>query len=113
MSYDLSGIKAKNEEGEDFQNNNGWWAPLREYVLEFAGDCLNDGEKEYWYCNDGNVVKEYQAIAIGNELLTLIEEGHTEGFEELCLKILECPFRVENVQNFAEFCINSGGFAIC
>ena len=113
MSYELEGIKAKNETGECFRNNNWWWAPLREYVLEYAGDCLNDKEREYWCCNDGNVVREEQAIDIGNKLLELIEEGHTEEHGEFLSMITSYPFSVENVQNFAEFCINSGGFAIC
>jgi hypothetical protein len=113
MSYDLEGIKVKNEKVECFHNSNWLWAPLREYVLVYASDCLNDKEKEYWNYNDGNVVREEQAIDIGNKLLALIEEGHTGRYEDLCLKIFECPFSVENVQNFAEFCMNSGGFAIC
>ena len=113
MGYDLSGIKAKNEKGEYFHNNIWWWGSLREYVLEFAADSLGDEEKESWYYNDGNVITEETAVDIGNTLLSLINEGHTEAHEELFSKIFDCPFTVENVQNFAEFCINSGGFDIC
>ena len=113
MSYELHGNTPQNETGKSFRNNNIWWAPLREYVLEFAGDCLTDKEKAYWHCNDGNTVSQQQATDIGDKLLKLIEQGHTKAFEELFEEGTSMPFTVENVQQFADFCLNSGGFSIC
>ena len=55
---------------------------MAEYVLEYAGECLDDDEKEYWYFNDRKLVSENQAVDIGNKLLKLIDEGHTKAYEE-------------------------------
>ena len=113
MGFDLYGSKAKCEKGKYFRNNIWWWGPLAEYVLTYAGDCLDDEEKQYWGSNDGQFVSEKHAVDIGNRLLKLIDEGHTKTYEEDYPYDTDYPFSVENVKNFADFCINCGGFEIC
>ena len=113
MGFDLYGINAKSEKGKYFRNNIWWWGPLADYVLTYAGDCLNDVEKIYWQYNDCRLVSENQAIDIGNKLIELIDDGHTKAYEDEPPCDKSYPFSVENVQDFAEFCMNSGGFEIC
>lgn len=113
MGFDLYGIKAKKENGEYFRNNIWYWRPLAEYVLTYAGDCLDDKEKLYWESNDGQFVSENHGVDLGNKLLKLIDEGHTKAYEEEFHSYTGYGFFVENVKDFAEFCIDSGGFNIC
>ena len=113
MGFNLYGINAKSEKGKYFQNSAWEWRPLAMYVLEYAGECLDDEEKIYWQSNAGKLVSEKQAIDIGNKLIELIDEGHTKAYGDEYLCDTHYPFSVENVQDFAEFCMNSGGFEIC
>jgi hypothetical protein len=112
MGFDLYGLNAKNEKGEYFRSQVWQWGTLASYVLTYAGDCLDDEEKQYWDSNDGQLVCENHAVAVGNRLLELIQEGHTEACEKECLSNSIYTFSVENVKDFADFCINSGGFEI-
>lgn len=105
--------------GEYFRNNIWWWRLLAKYVYDFTGEIA---EKDYdsWHFNDGHQVDEDTAIRIANSLDALIKKGHTAKREKEVNEAIKggkwsenYPFSVENVQRFANFCRQSGGFEIC
>jgi DnaJ-class molecular chaperone len=152
MGFDVHGKKPTKSNGDYFRNNSWWWRPLAAYVLCYAGDQLEEKEKQYWSTNDGQEVSPESAENLGKKLLELVETGHTKEYAEQYSRTLQnipdekcwlcdgtgkrndmivqgtcngcggkgvrrpmatCyPFSVENVKEFAEFCIASGGFEI-
>ncbi len=82
MGFDLGGLAPENENGECFDTDISSWKPLAEYVLVTCEDLFLDGEDEYWFSNDGQVVSAETARAIGERLLDLIEDGSAGRYKE-------------------------------
>ena len=77
--------------------------------------------QELWdsgHCNDGAGLNDEDAKLLGAFLLQAIEDGNAEDYkvyhesQEKDEKY-KYPFDIENVKEFAHFCIESGGFEIC
>ena len=105
--------------GVYFRNNIWWWRPLVEYVYENTGEISEDDYNE-WHLNSGYQVDEVTAIRIADTLEFLIKNGHTIKHQQEILETNDSeneevtyPFNVENVERFAAFCRESGGFEIC
>jgi len=67
--------------GDYFRNNVWWWRPLASYVIKFTG-CIDKSDHEYWSENGGHEVDDQTAKQIHNQLMVLIESGHTKKFED-------------------------------
>tara|TARA_R100000322_G_scaffold111675_1_gene71471 strand:+ start:56 stop:652 length:597 start_codon:yes stop_codon:yes gene_type:complete len=67
--------------GDYFRNNVWWWRPLANYVIKFTG-CVDESDHEYWSENGGHEVDDETAKQIHNQLMVLIESGHTKKFED-------------------------------
>ena len=67
--------------GDYFRNNVWWWRPLASYVIKFTG-CIDESDHEYWGENGGHEVDDETAKQIHNQLMVLIESGHTKKFED-------------------------------
>lgn len=67
--------------GDYFRNNVWWWRPLASYVIKFTG-CIDEKDHEYWSENGGHEVDDETAKQIHNQLMVLIESGHTKKFED-------------------------------
>ena len=67
--------------GDYFRNNVWWWRPLASYVIKFTG-CIDESDHEYWSENGGHEVDDETAKQIHNQLMVLIESGHTKKFED-------------------------------
>ena len=113
----------ENNPGIYFRNNVWWWRPLWSYVCEQFPDILNERDEEGGCYNDGHAISERKAMRIGIGLTAKLENGEVEeyakSFEQAREKLDDdnwdksYPFNVENVEQFAKFCLESGGFEIC
>ena len=114
--------------GVYFRNNVWWWRPLWAYVVEKCGDFMSDDDIGGGAYNDGHEISAEKAFKIGMKLKKLIENGDvklreveiTNENKELAKSedkeirfMSSYPFSEDNVEHFANFCIESGGFAIC
>ena len=107
--------------GVYFRNNVWWWRPLWNYCRYVAPELIND---ELWldgHNNSGDGLDDKDAKELGILLIKSFENGKFEEFEKLNTEqnntgeegIPEYPFDRENVMEFADFCLQSGGFEIC
>ena len=109
--------------GVYFRNNVWWWRPLWQFVCERLDDVLTEEDMERGCYNDGHEITEDKAIQIGVELTAMLESGRIKEYADRHTKEREqlddddwnksYPFSVDNVEYFAKFCLESGGFQIC
>ena len=76
MGFDLNGLNATSERGEYFRNNNWYWRPLANYVVDH---CAVDPE-DVWFYNSGHTVPAEQARAIADTLDSLLASGQVRAF---------------------------------
>ena len=106
-----------------FRNNVWWWRPLWGFVCDEFPDLLDDNDVERGEYNEGHEITEDKAMKIGIGLTAMLESGEIKEYADSHREYVEqlddddfnkhYPFDVENVREFAEFCLESGGFAIC
>ena len=111
-----------------FRNNVWWWRPLWQFVCEHCDDILTEKEMTSGSYNDGRKINEKKSIDISDRLMDLIEDGtvdkYSKEYEEQRKKMQNSeqkdvkfmasyPFSKDNVERFALFCKESGGFTIC
>ena len=114
--------------GVYFRNNVWWWRPLWDFVCLQCGDFMTDEQKMGGAYNNGKLIDQETAAKIGTKLEILLEDGTVDRWEELITKrnkeleksrdederfMASYPFSRDNVENFAKFCLESGGFEIC
>ena len=110
-----------------FRNNVWWWRPLWSFVCQVCDDFLNKEDIDAGNYNDHKQIDEFKAKKISKRLRLLIKDGTVEKYEkeygEHIEKLKESnnetkkwnsqyPFNIENVERFATFCEQSGGFVI-
>lgn len=99
-----------------FRNNYWWWRPLARYIKAVHPDLY--AKCEYWESNDGDGLNAEDAKELGRRLLEDVAIGRVENYaktrdDDLPHKgDISYPFSVENVKEFGEFCLISGGFEI-
>ena len=122
-----------NNPGSYFRNNVWWWRSLWDYTYNECRDILTEKDWETGHHNEGHKISEEKAVAIGKKLNELIKSGkaqaYAEAHEEERKEAEEgnkglksgdegykwgasYPLYLENIQNFATFCSESGGFRI-
>ena len=114
--------------GVYFRNNVWWWRPLWDFVCMQCDDFMTDEQKMSGAYNDGKIIDQETAAKIGTKLKILIEDGTVDRWEDHITKRNKelkksdkeeerfagnYPFSRDNVEHFAEFCLQSGGFEIC
>ena len=115
----------ENNPGVYFRNNCWWWRSLWDYVCNECDDILSERDWESGHYNDGHVISEEKAVQIGKRLNELIESGKAQTYVEAeeANKGLKSsdegydwaesyPLDLDNIQRFAVFCSESGGFQI-
>ncbi|MBI4596362.1 MAG: hypothetical protein HY730_08310 [Candidatus Tectomicrobia bacterium] len=137
MGFDLIGIKPKSKKREYFRNNVWYWPRLWEFVCAVASDVLTEEDQYKGTLNDGYTISEEKVAIIAQRLEAslankknyeaMIEQSAAVRHQiaELVMQTLKgsfdgkiepeethYPFDWENVQEFAEFCKDSGGFQI-
>jgi len=120
MGMDVYGRKPKNKKGEYFRNNVWWWHPLWHYCETVHHDIAQ--KVEDGHSNSGHGLDASDAYKLGIKLRQDYTSGLALEYEKRYMMDLDqlptdsfsrnYPFSAENVKNFAEFCINSGGFNI-
>ena len=136
MGMDLTGLKPTKSVGKYFYNTVWYWIPLWEYVASECSDILT--ERDIWFGggNNGHLISRTKATAIGKRLDSLLRTGKTQAYAKRlrssnlsrskapalaagrnvarALGVTAGPpkFSVENVREFADFCVASGGFDI-
>ena len=109
--------------GVYFRNNVWAWKPLWHFVTATCGDILTEKDIERGYYNDGHKISKTKAGKIAKRLYKFLKKGDVEAYEsgyKRHQKSLDkddwaksYPFSEDNVRQFANFCVNSGGFEIC
>ena len=109
--------------GAYFRNNCWYWRPLWDFCYNVAKNSPFPSliSQELWesgHSNSGAGLNDEDAKLLGAFLLQAIEDGNAEDYkvyhesQEKDEKY-KYPFDIENVKEFAHFCIESGGFEIC
>ena len=132
--FDKKDAFEDNNPGIYFRNNCWWWRSLWDYTYNECDDILTEKDWESGHYNDGHQISEEKAVAIGKRLNEQIESGRAEAYvkaheqerneAEEGNKGLKSsdegynwsenyPLDLENIQRFAVFCSESGGFTIC
>ena len=104
--------------GTYFRNNCWWWRPLWNYCYHVADDLISAELHESGHSNSGAGLNGEDAKLLGEKLLKEVYNGGAKEFkkyheEQEKDEEYKYPFDIDNVINFAEFCIESGGFKIC
>ena len=90
--------------GVYFRNNCWWWRPLWNYCYAIADDIISEEVWDSGHSNNGAGLNAEDADQA--EYMQYVEEQDDEFAKSY-------PFDVDNVREFANFCIESGGFEIC
>ena len=109
--------------GYYFRNNVWWWRPLWDYCYQVADDIIDEKTYESGHHNSGAGLDADGAKALGNRLMQLIADCSVIKYETEYKQNIDdlpdddfnkhYPFDSRNVEEFALFCIESGGFEIC
>ena len=123
QDWDAQQAWHKENPGVYFRNNVWWWRPLWAYVSNVCSDILKDIDIEYGSSNNGHFVSKAKSIKIGKRLDKLHKSGDIAAYEEEHKRLLSemsdddfqksYPFSEDNVQSFAVFAKECGGFYIC
>ena len=110
--------REKDNRGIYFRNSCWWWRPLWDYCRHVAPHLISEELWESGHHNDGKGLNAKDAKELGEILMENIANGSAIQYEKDYNDMYEgeeyfYPFDVENVENFALFCIESGGFEIC
>ena len=136
MGMEVIGLKPANSAGKYFYNTVWYWIPLWEYVTSECSDIVTRRDITLGGSNSGHRISRTKATAIGKRLHSLLRTGKTQayakGLRRSSLSRSKAPalvavrkitkalgatagppaFSVENVREFADFCVASGGFEI-
>ena len=107
--------RAESQAGIYFRNNVWYWRPLWEYVAVACDDILTLKDYKRGQYNDGHIINAEKAMALGERLresLSKYDKIVKKLGDELKNLSKSYTFDKENVEEFANFCINSGGFSI-
>ena len=111
MGFDLSGINAKNDQGEYFRNNCWWWRRLWAFVCEHTPGVTQD-DYQHGSSNDGYAIKGKKHW---NMILFVKSALENKEKYEKWIKASDSkdyPFSWENVEEFYGFLVNNDGFRI-
>jgi hypothetical protein len=104
----LEGVNGKN-----FHINTRSWRLLADFIFDRCDDLIKDDERHGWHSNYGKIISAKTAIAIGDRLEALIEEGVVERYIiGLSIVTMDAYLNEEIVRTFARFAKDSGGFDI-
>ena len=108
--------------GVYFRNNVWSWRPLWHFVSAVCGRILTDKDIGSGTYNDGHKICKTKANRIASRLFKLIRKGDVKAYESAYRRQQQSlseddwdrsyPFSEDNVREFANFCLNSGGFEI-
>lgn len=97
MGMDLFGIKPSSEKGIYYRSNVWYWNPLWTYVIVHHQSLLPGDSTEGFY-NQGYELDEFQAFALGTELLADFHNGIIAAYQiefntmKSEADLLECEF---------------------
>jgi len=108
--------------GVYFRNHVWSWRPLWHFVVRTCDNILTDKDIGSGTYNDGHRICKTKANRIASRLFKLIRMGNVKAYESAYRKHQQSlseddwdrsyPFSEDNVRQFANFCLNSGGFEI-
>ena len=133
--YDKKWEFEENNPGSYFRNNVWGWRGLWDYVYNECRDVLTEEDWNNGHHNEGHKISEEKAVVIGKRLNDLIKSGKAKRYvalwEDDRKEAIEhnkslkkgmgdknydwkasYPLYLENIQEFATFCSESGGFEI-
>ena len=136
--FDFQNKYQEDNQGSYFRNNVWWWRPLWQFVCEQCQEFLTVADMNGGNSNDGYKITKTKSIKIAKRLSkvlagTFVDEvdrehvgnsivpaNYPKPYYKKWKKLQDAhnwdddyPFDRENVENFAKFCKDSGGFEIC
>lgn len=136
MGYDLYAVKPSSEKFGYFRSNIWYWRPLWNYVAILSKDILTNDDIEEGNYNNDHIINSELSVIIGNRILESFSNNVFTDFkdkfekekedldkENVCSNSNNNTSSSENfyknyildkdlLEEFANFCINSGGFQI-
>lgn len=141
MVVDIVGLNPKNGKGDSFHSNWWYWRPIWAFTVIVCGRIMDkeltlkteNEEIKYkaWqagHTNDGFIVPKEMAEQIGKRILKVLEPTKDEAervaaglkggaFETIKKAIVEVEpkhYHLDKdlLKEWAEFCLNCGGFAV-
>lgn len=136
MGYDLYAVKPSSEKFGYFRSNIWYWRPLWNYVAILSKDILTNDDIEEGNYNNDHIINSELSVTIGNRILESFSNNVFTDFkdkfekekedldkENVCSNSNNNTSSSENfyknyildkdlLEEFANFCINSGGFQI-
>ena len=105
-----------------FRNNCWWWRPLWDFCYNMT-DVLSENDWEQGHTNSMHIISESKAVELGSQLMEMVSNGKVETYikeYELSREAKKdedkfwnsYPMSIENIEEFANFCLQSGGFEI-
>ena len=111
--------------GVYFRSNCWWWRPLWDFCYQSTEGIIPHELWERGHHNNGVGLDSENAEKLGKEIMLLIADGTAIRHEEAYKKAMEqrkkidkndmsadYPFDVVHLEEFAHFCLESGGFEI-
>ena len=110
--------------GSYFRNNCWWWRPLWDYCKWIAPELISDELWELGHNNNGAGLDDAGAKELGSMLIKSLDDGTAEIYvreHRLDAEQKEkagdkwatsYPIDLDNIERFARFCLECGGFEI-
>lgn len=120
MGFDLAGFEPRNETGEWFRNNGGYWHKLWDltrHLLMSTDHGLMAKQWEAGHYNNSVVVDKKRARLFYHRLIEDLNNGTVQATIDWVYETFpgagkDFFMTKENVSEFAQFCRYSGGFKI-
>ena len=139
MGVDIFGLNPKNERGNSFCSNWWGWRPIWAFTVILCRDILDkkfrNGDTEYFgwevgHSNDGFEIPADEAEEIGKRIIEVLSPSEDVaeevadrikgGLAEEIAREVRTYLNPEHytldmglLKEWAEFCLNCGGFAVC
>ena len=110
--------------GTYFRNNCWWWRPLWDYCYFIAPDLISEELWENGHNNSGAGLDDLGSKELGQRLLKTLDDGYAKTYiDEYNLDVeakesngdkyaASYPIDNDNIERFARFCLECGGFSI-
>ena len=115
MGFDLYAVSPNTEQEKHryFRANVWYWRPLWEFVICICQDELSKEIIEGGHYNEGILINKDTAIMIGNKIKRDLKNNKFDRFKEVYKEVYGSPQCDKKLtEEFADFCLNSGGFKI-
>lgn len=113
MTMHVCGIEPATADGAHFEANLAGWSPLAEFACQMAPEVT--ASVEDWHLNEGDGLDADDAAALAVELEIAVLNGRAQSWAmayAAVYEIADIPYFIADVDRFAKFLRECGGFEI-